>query len=210
MNTTSLKHKAMAMTAALLLSFLGLTAVATAQVTGNNWFKVTPVDDTKAVNVFVNTNNSDKYSVKLMTASGFTIWSSGRQTGRFEKSLVLDQMDQGKYIVSVTVDDVIVEQPFMLEDGKAVIDNSMKYLSGPTVAVIGKAVLVDFPTGSDGAEVTVRIYDEGGDEVFANAIVSESNRVTRYDMNALPTGRYQMIFDTGSASFERNVTLKAK
>ena len=210
MTNTALKPKTMILTLGLLLSLSVITQPGNAQNNSDGWFTVQPVANEKAINVFVQSPSQEKYDVKLFGADGEVVWQSRNTNGAFKKSLMFNDLADGHYTISVSKGDIAVEQPIHVKASGVTVEENLRYISGPTVAVVGKLVMVDFPATGESSEVEVEIYDSRGQEVFANAITSNGKRVTQYDMTALPTGKYEMRFTNGVSSFTKTVNLKAE
>ena len=200
----------MALMAVILLSAISFMSAGEVTGQGNTWFKVTPVNNERAINVFVKQMDGEEYRIELISKNGTKIWRSVAADSYYEKSILLEELPAGHYTLAVIRGDMVVEQPFELTGESAEIIESERYLASPTLAVIGKSVLVDFPTTNYMDEVDVTIFDNAGKEVFANSITNDGGTITKYDMTALPAGSYNLRFAIGSTTFTRTIKLKTK
>lgn len=168
---------------------------------------LTPVKNERAVNVYVDLKEDIPYSVSIIDAKGYTVWSTTSKKSVFARSIVLDEVPDGTYTVKVTSDNRFVENTFSISED-AIIKQNVNAAIAPTVSVMGQTVLVDFDANGITKDVDVKIYSRGGTEVFANNITSDAKRITRYDLSSLTPGYYDMVFTIAGEQFTRNVRIR--
>ena len=210
MNPNTILKKNLKQLVAAVLAVTCFIGNIAAQNPRSNWFKVVPVNDAKAVNVIVHQGESEHYTVRLYSENGQLLWESGKKSSEFAKSLMLDDLSQGRYVMAVEHNDMVIEQPFSIVNDRVLVVDEENRISSPTLAVVGKTVMVDFPTNTAAKNVEVHLYDSSGAEVYTNEIVSDADRITRYDMSALPSGKYRMVFNIANSTFTRTIALASK
>lgn len=170
---------------------------------------ITPVKDKQAVNVYIDLPGEVPYTVSLKNEEGENVWSEQWTKPVYAKSVMMKNLPEGNYAISVSADNKYVERSFTLDAQMARVSKGQRTILGPTVSVMGRSVFVDFDVNKgaevDHSDVEVQIYDKYGDEVFANSITTDHGRITRYDMSALPAGDYEMIFSIEGQTFTRSV-----
>ncbi len=170
---------------------------------------ITPVKDRQAVNVYIDLPGEVPYTVSLKNDKGQNVWSEKWTKPVYAKSVMMKNLPEGNYAISVSADNKYVERSFTLDAQMAHVNKGQRTILGPTVSVMGRSILVDFDVNRgapvDHSDVEVQIYDNFGEEVFANNITTDHGRITRYDMSALPAGRYEMIFNIEGKTFTRSV-----
>ncbi len=169
---------------------------------------LTPVKNERAVNVFVDLKEDIPYSVAIVDNKGYTVWNTTSNLSVFARSIVLDEVPDGTYMVKVSSDNRFFENTFTIGEKEVVISPKVNTAVAPTVSVMGQTVLVDFDAHGITKDVDVKIYSRNGTEVFANNITTDAKRITRYDLSTLSPGGYDMVFTIEGKQFTRNVRIR--
>lgn len=145
---------------------------------------------------------SEAFKVTIVNAAGETLYSSPRikSSNSFQKLFDLSSVDNGDYKVILSGKNARVVESF------SIVDHKLVKKEGEKLADEEKANTF-FRTSGDklyishlnflNDELTIKINDIKGDEVYNSELPSKSTYSGLFDISKLPAGNYQVCLTSG-------------
>ena len=191
---------------ALVLAMTITSAIAQME---SQWFALVPVKEQRAVNVFVDLDEVAAVTLSLKAEDGREIWKRTFQTASLSRSIYLPQLADGHYELRARTATRYTAYGLALKGERVLLrPRATVHAQSPTVAVIGREIIVDVAGVDADDPVEVEIFDHLGRSLLQQTLQAGHERAIRYDLRDLPRGNYRLMFVVNDHVFERSVHLR--
>lgn len=194
----------------LLIAWMATAAVhGTLFAGGPKWAHVTPVNESQALNVYVQLPDTQKFTMSVFGEDQGILWSRDYKDDAVEQSVLIDALPDGIYRFAVKTGERYIAYPFSVSDGRVLVQyrNAVERQM-PKMEIVSGGFAVDYSSAKAAASVRMRILDDSNEVIFRQRLSGPECKKVRYDLTETPNGVYLVQFQIdGGTWFSQRVHL---